>query len=210
VDIEVLAEVRRLFAPEEDALTAARTRAPSNLEVPTPEVGAFLRWVATTCHARTAVEVGAAGGISGLWLAPALGERGVLTSIEPEPHAHGLATDAYAEAGIDARVRTILSDPVDVLPRLSDGAYDLVLLQGPPASFLPGLEHARRLLRPGGILIARGVLRPSDHAESLARFLDSLANDELMTASVLPIDDGLALATRGEDPEHDEPGSAIA
>jgi predicted O-methyltransferase YrrM len=200
VDIDVLAEVRRLFAPEEDALTTARTRAPGNLEVPAPEVGTLLRWAATAFQARAAVEVGAAGGVSGLWLVPALGERGVLTSIEADPHAQGLATSAYADGGIASRVRAILSDPADVLPRLSDGAYDLFLLQGAPASFPVALAHARRLLRPGGVLIARGVLRPGEHANDLALFLEALATDEVMTASVLPIDDGLALALRGDDP----------
>lgn len=200
MDGEVLAEVRALFAAEEGAVAAARYRAPGNLEVPSPEVGALLRWAAITCRARAVVELGAAAGLSGLWIVPVLGERGVLTSIEADPHAQGLATTAYAEAGIDGRVRAILSDPVDVLPRLSDGAYDLFLLQGSPASFPAALGHARRLLRPGGMLIARGLLRHGEHAEHLARFLDALAADELFEAAVLPLDGGLVLATRGEDP----------
>lgn len=205
MDSEVLAEVRHLFAPEEGALANARARVPDHLDAPTPEVGALLRWAALTCRARTAVEIGSGGGISGLWLVPALGERGVLTSIEPDPHAQALATSAYAEGGIEARIRAILSDPTAVLPRLSDGAYDLVLLQGPSSSFPTALEHARRLLRPGGILIARGVLRHGEHAEQLARFLDALAGDELLPASVLPLDGGLVLATRGDDPADADP-----
>lgn len=207
MDSEVLAEVRHLFAPEEGALAAARTRAPDHLEVPTPEVGALLRWAATTCRAGSAVEIGAGGGISGLWIVPALGARGVLTSIESDPHAHALATTAYAEAGVEGRIRAILSDPNDVLPRLSDGAYGLVLLQGVPSGFVGALAHARRLLRPGGMLIARGVLRHGHHAEDLARFLDALASDELLTCSVLPLDGGLVLATRGEDPTEDPTGA---
>ena len=199
MDSEVLAEVRQLFAPEEGALAAARTRAPDHLAVPTPEVGALLRWAAITCRAGSAVEVGSGGGISGLWIVPALSARGVLTSIEADPHAHSLATTAYAEADLAGRIRAILSDPTDVLPRLSDGAYDLVVLQGAPAGFHGALEHARRLLRPGGMLIARGVLRHGHHADALARFLDALAADEALTSSILPLDGGLVLATRGED-----------
>jgi predicted O-methyltransferase YrrM len=208
VDAEVLAEVRRVIAPEDDAIAAARSRAPEGLAVPTPEVGALLAWAAATCHARSAVEVGAAGGVSGLWLLPRLDDRGVLTSIEPDPHAHGLASSAYDAAGVQPRVRAIMSDPAEVLPRLSDGAYDLVLLQGAPDAFPTGLEHARRLLRPGGMLLARGVLRPGRHADALARFLEDLASDEAWTATVLPIDGGLALATRNDDPDVDAAAQA--
>jgi predicted O-methyltransferase YrrM len=204
VDSEVLAEVRHLFSPEEGALVAARTRVPDHLDVPSPEVGSLLQWAAVTCRARTAVEVGSGGGISGLWLVPSLGARGVLTSIEPDPHAHSFATTAYGEAGLDGRVRAILSQPDDVLPRLSDGAYDLVLLQSATASYPVALDHARRLLRPGGMLVARGVLSGGEHADALAHFLDALAGDPAFTSTILPFDGGLALATRSDDPVEDD------
>lgn len=203
MDTDVLAEVRRLIAPEEGPLAAARERAPASLSPPPPEIGALVAWAATTCGARTAVEVGSAAGITGLWLLPHLAERGVLTSIEADPHAHGLATQAFVDAGVHGRVRAIQSDPLAVLPRLSDAAYDLVLLQGGPDGYPAALDHARRLLRPGGMLLARGVLRPGTHADALARFLDDLASDEHLTATVLPLDDGLALATRLPDPAPD-------
>jgi predicted O-methyltransferase YrrM len=70
VDPQVLAEVRRLTAAEDDVLTQARGRAAG--VVPSPEVGALLAWAATTTGARTVVEVGAAGGVSGLWIARGL------------------------------------------------------------------------------------------------------------------------------------------
>ncbi len=210
MDSEVLAHVRHLFAPEEGPVAAARDRVADHLDVPDPEIGALLQWAATTARARTAVEVGSAGGLTGLWLVPALGERGVLTSIEADPHAHGLAVNAYEEAGLQGRVRSILSDPQEVLPRLSDAGYDLVVLQGPPTSFPACLDHARRLLRPGGWLVARGVLRHGEQADALATFLDALAADEGLTTSVLPIDGGLVLATRGEDAASDPEAGADA
>jgi predicted O-methyltransferase YrrM len=201
VDTDVPDEIRQLFAPEEGARAAARARAVEPVHPPSPEVASLLRWAAITCGARTAVEVGGAGGVSGLWLIEGLGAGGVLTSIEPDPHAHGLATTAYADADVASRVRAILGQPEQVLPRLSDGAYDLMLLQSGPAGYVDALEHARRLLRPGGLLIARGILRPGDHADTLARFLGDLADDERMTASLLPLDGGLVIATRGQDPD---------
>ena len=204
MDPQVLAEVRRRLAEEDAALAAARSRAPD--DAPSPEVGTLLAWAATTTGARAAVEVGACGGVSGLWLSRGLATRGVLTSVEPDPYAHGLASDAFGQAEGADRVRSIHGEPATVLPRLSDGGYDLVLLQGAAADYPEQLDHARRLLRPGGVLIARRVLRRGEAPEALARFVDALADDhEGFASTLLDLDDGLVLATRLAD---GEPGEA--
>lgn len=204
MDGAALDRVRELTAPEDEATAAARDRAGRTV-VPTPEIGALLRWVATSTSAHSAVEVGSAGGVSGLWLMRGMAERGVLTTIDDDPHAHGLATEAFDRAGAGARVRAILGDPGEVLPRLSDGGYDLVVLQGSAFGTVDPLEHGRRLLRPGGVLVALGLLASGDHADARARFVQALADDPVFASVVLPLDEGLALATRLEDPVEDEP-----
>jgi predicted O-methyltransferase YrrM len=144
------------------------------------------------------VEVGSAAGVSGLWLLAGMGERGVLTSVEPDPHQHGLATRSYDSAGVSERVRSIHGEPSEVLERLSDATYELVLLQGEPADYPAHLEHAVRLLKPGGMLLARGVLPadPSeDEAGGLATFVAYLAERDDLAVTVLDVDGGLALAT---------------
>jgi predicted O-methyltransferase YrrM len=196
VDVSLTTELRRLFADEPDTTVTARRRAAA-LHPPDPELGALLRWAVRSVAARAVVEVGAVGGVSGAWIVPQLPPRGVLTSIEPDPHAHGLATDAFHAMAAGARVRAILGEADTVLGRLSDGAYDLLLLQARPA-LTPGLlAHARRLLRPGGLLLARGVLRGGDDAEQTAWALQDLAEDPDATTVVLPLDGGLVLATMG-------------
>ncbi|MBW3621658.1 MAG: class I SAM-dependent methyltransferase [Actinobacteria bacterium] len=197
VDADVLAQARRLTAPEDDVLAAARARAEqAGGGTPSPEVGSFLRWAAATVGARSVVEIGAAGGLTGLWLLQGMEDRGVLTSVEHDPHHHGLATTAYAEAGVTERVRSILGDPGTVLPRLSDDGYQLCLVQGRPADYPLYLEHALRLLAPGGLLVARGVLASgASAADALAAFTEELATDERLLTSVLPIDGGLAVAS---------------
>jgi predicted O-methyltransferase YrrM len=196
VEASLTTELRRLFAAEPETTTTARRRAAS-LHPPEPELGALLRWAVRSSGARAVVEVGAAGGVSGAWIVPELPTRGVLTSIEPDPHAHGLATDAFQAMAAGPRVRAILGEPDTVLGRLSDGAYDLLLLQGTPAVTPELLAHARRLLRPGGLLLARGVLRGGAHAEEIALALQELAEDADATSLVLPLDGGLVLATIG-------------
>jgi predicted O-methyltransferase YrrM len=205
VNAEVLAEIRRLTAPEDGAKRAARERGEQlGLAVPPPEVCALFAWVARTVAARTAVEIGSCGGVTGVWLLEGMAARPVLTSIEHDPHAHGMAQQTFDEAQTGSRVRAILGEPLTVLPRLSDGGYDLVLLQGRVAEYPDLLAHARRLLRPGGVLLVRRVTRPGDAPDALARCVQSLVEDEGWSSVVLPLDDGLALATRVPDEPADE------
>jgi predicted O-methyltransferase YrrM len=199
VDPVLLAELRRLTAAEDGPLAAARARVEGTVRTPSPEAGALFAWIARLVAARTAVEVGAAGGISGTWLLDGLAERGALTSIDPDPHGHGLATETYTATGRSAQVRSILGDPATVLPRLSDAGYDLMLLQPEVGSTPTDLDHARRLLRPGGVLLVRDIARRGDHAEARARFLQQLVEDPAFVTVVLPLDEGIALATRLPD-----------
>lgn len=199
---EVLAELRRLTADEDGPQRAGRDRAEQlGLTVPAPEVCALLGWVARTLGARTAVEIGSCGGVTGLWLLRGMASRPVLTSIEHDPHAHGMAQQTFDEADTGGRIRSILGDPATVLPRLSDGGYDLVLLQGRGADYPDLLAHARRLLRPAGVLVVRRVARPGEASEALARSVQALTEDAAWHTVILPLDDGLALATRRAEPD---------
>ncbi len=192
---DVLTELRRLVADETGPPAAARARAEQSGSVPSPEVGATLAWAAATAGAKHVVEIGSAGGVSGLWLLRGMSDRGVLTSIESDSHRHALATMSYEEAGVTERVRSILGDADQVLTRLSDDGYELCLIQARAADYPALLEHARRLLKPGGLLIARDVLAPGEDSEALATFAGALVEDASWSATVLPVDGGLALAT---------------
>lgn len=184
------------LAPEDTALSAARSRAGLTLEVPSPPVGALLAWTSATVRARGVVEVGATGGVTGLWLLRGMTPRGVLTTIDPDPQAQKLAARAYEEAGVTSRIRAILGDPLEVLPRLSDGGYDLLVLQSVGPDHPRYLEHALRLLRPGGVLLARQIAE-GNPSELRARreFVQQLSEDERFAVAVLPLDTGVAVAT---------------
>lgn len=177
---------------EGGAAAAARERAGVAV-APAPEVCSLLRWAAATLVARTAVEIGSAGGVSGLWLLDGMDERGVLTSIEADDHLHGLATTAYEEAGVGSRVRSILGEPSEVLERLTDDGYVLCVIQHGRA--LDHLDEALRLLKPGGVLLVRN-LGTDGSGEELAA---TLAEDDRIATAVLTEDGGLLLATLLDD-----------
>lgn len=182
-----LARLGEFAAAEDAAMSAARGRAGLVVPVPSPPVGALLAWVAGVVDARAVVEIGSGAGLTGLWLLRGMGDRGMVTSIEPDPDLHGLAGRTFEEARVTTRVRSIGGAPGDVLPRLADGGYELVVVAAVPedAAMLAG--EARRLLRPGGALVVLGL---HDGGRAL---VETVLEDPAWDLAVLPLDGGVAL-----------------
>lgn len=203
-DALALAELGELAAAEDADVAAARGRAGLEVPVPSPPVGALLCWLAGILGARSVVEVGSAAGVTGLWLLKGMDPRGTLTSIESDPNVQSAATDSFAEAGVAGRVRAILGDPIEVLDRLSDRSYELVVAQAVGADHRGLLGHAVRLLRPGGMLVVRDLAVGAPPEVRVRReFTRDLIEHERFTTVVLPLDGGVALATRDDDAEPD-------
>jgi len=191
-------ELRLLFAEEDAFITGARARA-MNAGPVSPEEGALLAWLAGRLPQdglADVVEIGAAGGVGALHLVPALPSNATLTMIEPDSDAHALASEAVEVAGHADRVRAILGDPGEVLPRLADARYGMCILQGNPRRHAALLDDIVRVLAPGGLLVVRGVLRRGEHGPALARLLGTVAESDRLTATVLAEHDGILLATR--------------
>jgi predicted O-methyltransferase YrrM len=198
VEETIRTELRTLFASEDRVVVDARARAGTVWPV-SPEEGALLRWLAGRLPrdgVADVVEVGAAGGVGALHIIPALPATATLTLVEPDTDAHALASEALEVAGHGDRVRTILGDPAEVLPRLADARYGMCVLQCSPVRYAALIEDVLRVLAPGGLLVVRGVLRRGEHGPTLARLLGMVAVDERLDATVLTEHDGVLLVTR--------------
>lgn len=193
--------VERLVASEAAALTDARTRAAGH-EPPSPTECALIAWAAVTAGARALVEVGSCGGVTTVWLASVLAPRGMVTSLEPDPDVHALTSESVELAGLSDRVRSISGEPSEVLPRLADGGYDLVLLQSTGSRLVGLIDHAERLLRPGGVL----VVRTRGDVPAAIAVTERLIGSGALAATAAAGEDGLTLlATRRADADASEP-----
>jgi predicted O-methyltransferase YrrM len=155
------------YLPEDPPLLRARASAEDlgGSEPDRPAGGAALRFLAAAIDARTVVEIGTGCGSSGIWLLRGMRPDGVLTSVDVEPECQRMARTAFAQAGFAAnRYRLILGRALDVLPRLSDGAYDMVFCDADPREYPDYLQAALRLLRVGGIVAFDDVVIPPDLA----------------------------------------------
>jgi predicted O-methyltransferase YrrM len=152
------------YVAEDEPLLAARANADDlgGTEPVQPAVGAALRFIACAVGARTAVEVGTGCGSSGIWLLRGMRPGGTLTTVDTEPEYQRMARQAFTQAGFAAnQSRLILGRALDVLPRLSDGAYDIIFCDTDPAGYPDYLAAALRLLRPGGVVAFNNALASS-------------------------------------------------
>ena len=193
------------YVPEDEVLRNARKRAE---EVGVAPIGAgggtALRFLAAVIGARAVVEVGTGTGVSGVWLLRGMRPDGVLTSIDIEAEHQRLARESFAEEAVAPnRVRLITGRARDVLPRLTDGAYDLVLVDGAKSDYLDLLDEAVRLLRPGGVVAYDNALWHDRVADPAQRDPDTVSirelgrimrEDERLTPVLLPVGDGLLVA----------------
>ncbi|WP_246178708.1 O-methyltransferase [Actinomadura decatromicini] len=195
------------FLPEDEPLLAARRRGEEVGASPIgPAGGAALRFLATLLGARTVVEVGSGCGVSGVWLMRGMPKDAVLTSVDIDPENQRLAKQAYREAGLGAfRTRMIVGPALEVLPRLTDGAYDMVFCDAQKREYPEYLLDALRLLRPGGVVAFDNALwggwvadpdRRDPDVEAIREVHRMIRDDDRLVPLLVPVGDGLLCAVK--------------
>lgn len=200
------------YIAEDEVLSAARGRAEEvGVTSISPGAGAALRFLAAVLEARAVVEVGTGTGVSGLWLLRGMRSDGVLTTVDIEAEHQRLARETFVDAGIPhQRARTIPGAALEVLPRLTDGHYDLVFVDGDKTEYSACLAEALRLLRPGGVVAFDNALwhgkvaDPSQRDKETSAIRDlttEVAEHDELVPVLLPVGDGLLVAKKAWNPD---------
>jgi len=195
------------FVTENEVVEAARRRGEELGAVPVGNgAGVLLRLLAAAVKAKSVVEIGTGAGTSGLWVLQGMPDDGILTTIDVEPEHQGAARKAYAEAGVaHQRTRVITGRALDVLPRMTDAAYDMVVVDGDKAEYPEYVDHAIRLLRSGGVLVLDNMLWHDKVADPAARDSETvvlrdlgkrLRDDDRLVPALLPVGDGVFAAVK--------------
>lgn len=200
----------RSLVPEPDAVLAEMLAHAERDDIPIvyPETGLLLEVLVAMTGARTAVEVGTAIGVSTLHIARALAEAGSVISFEVDAGRHEAARRYLDRAGVGPRVDLRLKDGTEGLAELA-GPFDFAFLDAAKGDYPGQLELAVGLLRPGGVVaidnvllsgaVAAGRNRTHWSDEDVLRmraFNADLVADSGLTATVLSVGDGVALAAR--------------
>jgi predicted O-methyltransferase YrrM len=161
---------------------------------------------------RRIVEVGTAYGYSTLWMALGQPADGTIVTIDPDRERTALARGWWRQAGIaDERITVVTAKALEAFdarePAL-DGPFDMAFvdaLKPEYEAYLDALIDGR--LAPGALVAADNVLwsgrvsgsRPADandtNTAALRRFCERVLGDERFTATILPVGDGLLIAT---------------
>lgn len=166
--------------------------------------GSFLHILAKTSGARRILELGTAIGYSGTWFARALPPGGQLITVEADPDTAKTAEANLAKTGVADRVTVLVGPAQEVLEDL-DGPFDLIFVDINKEGYPDVLEPCIRKLRVGGLLVTDNVLwhgavaDPKDRSAETAairRYNDRLAHDPRMLVSILPLRDGVSVATK--------------
>lgn len=193
------------FLVEDRVILSARDAADELGCVPVlPGAGQALQLLARALDARHVVEIGTGAGVSTTYLLRGMNPAGVITTIDREAEHHKAARRTLADAGFaPERARMITGRALEVLPRLTDGGYDMVLIDARKVEYPMYLEHALRLLRPGGMIAIDNALwhgRVPDPAQrdeettAVRTTLKAVRENETLTTVLLTAGDGLCVA----------------
>ena len=203
--------IESLAAPLPPALAAIEREAePRDIPIVTRDSGRVLQVL--VAGRRRVVEVGTAYGFSTLWMALGLPADGTIVTIDPDEARTKLARAWWRDAGIpDDRItvvnRKALEAFADDDPALA-GPFDFVFidaLKPEYGAYLDALTAGR--LAPDALVLADNVLwsgRVSGatpvgdegrNTEALAAFDRRVLGDPRFTSTILPVGDGLLVAT---------------
>lgn len=196
------------FVSEDAIKVAARNR---GIEIGTTDAsqgaGAYLSFLAHLLSAQSVVEVGTGSGVGALWLLDGMLRSGTLTSIDDEMEHSTIARTAFLEAEIaPSRFRLITNPVMEVMTKLTDRAYDLVIYRHNAEDLTYAISEAHRILRSGGVFVIDNFFgggKVADPAQrdpktvALREAGKALKNDsENWSISLIPVGDGLLLATK--------------
>jgi predicted O-methyltransferase YrrM len=172
---------------------------------PTPGVGNFLKFAVQITKAKSVVEIGTGSGVGGLWLLSGMPSDGVLTTIDSEREHSKIARNIFEEADIaSTRYRIITGKLIEVVGKLADSSYELVIIR-PALDLFDMVQESYRLLKPSGLLVIDQALSGGKVADPTQRDPESIARrdgikvvkeDERWSATVLPIGAGVLVANK--------------
>lgn len=156
------------------------------------------------------LEIGTAVGYSAILMADNLPEDSSIVTVERYKKHADIAVDNVFASGYEKKIRVIEGEAAEVLAWL-DGGFDFVFLDAAKGQYIEFLPDIMRLLNPGGVLLSdnilyKGMVEDEDKVEHrkitivkrLRMYLEEIMGSPLLTTSIIPIGDGVALSVKNE------------
>ena len=194
----------------EEALAANSAAGLPSIDVSAPQ-GKLIHLMARMAGARKALEIGALGGYSTIWLARALPDDGRLVTLELNPRNAEVARRNIARAGLSAKVEVRTGAALESLPKIEAeglGPFDFIFIDADKTNNAAYLEWALKLSRPGTAIVVDNVVRDGEVADArnsdrdvvgVRRMFEMIAREPRLSATAIQTVgakgwDGFALA----------------
>ena len=175
-----------------------------------PEQGKFLQVLMKAVNAKKVLEIGSLFGYSTIWMARALPAGGRLIALEMDPLHVQVIRKNVERAGLAEKVEVRQGKALDLLKTLdAEAPFDLAFLDAVKSEYVAYLDHALRLVRPGGVIIGdnasahgdvwqAGAGENGDYIHSMRAFNHRMATDPRLTSLLVPISDGMCVGVVGD------------
>ena len=173
-----------------------------------PDTEQFIVTLLALKKPRRVLEVGTAVGYSSILMADNLPPDSEIITVERYKKHAEIAVDNIFKVGYESRIRVIEGEAAEVLSWL-DGDFDFIFLDAAKAQYIEFLPELLRLLSSGGILLSDNVLfhgmtgddgsvvrRKITIVKRLRMYLEAVTNHPLLTTTLIPIGDGVALSVK--------------
>ena len=163
--------------------------------------GLFLRALVRVAGARRVLEIGTFTGYSALAMAGGLPADGKIITCDIDPDSTAIARSYWAQSPDGNKIELRLGPALDTIGGL-DGPFDLVFIDADKGGYIDYWEAIVPIVRKGGLIVADNVLwsgrvldpqEPDDKA--LAAFNKHVAADDRVEQVMLPVRDGITVAT---------------
>ena len=149
-----------------------------------------------------ALELGTFTGYSALCIAEGLPEGGRLITVEADDELEEVITSNFATSEVGDRIELKIGKALDICRDLPSGEFDLIFIDADKREYPQYYEEAKRLLRPGGYMLADNtlwdgnVILESKHdrqTEGIRSFNEMAVADPEVETVILPLRDGLSI-----------------
>ncbi|MBE7055323.1 MAG: O-methyltransferase [Ruminococcaceae bacterium] len=161
-----------------------------------------------TIKPKRVLEIGTAVGYSAILMADNLPHDSSIITIERYKKHADIAVDNVFSSGYEKKIKVIEGEAAEVLHWL-DGGFDFIFLDAAKGQYIEFLPDILRLLNSGGVLLSDNILyhgmiedeekverRKITIVKRLHMYLEEIMRSPLLTTSIIPIGDGVALSVK--------------
>ena len=174
-----------------------------------PEQVQFIVLLLKTMRAKQVLEVGTFTGYTALNVALALPEDGKIVCCDISEEWTSIGQAHWRQASVDHKIELQLAPAMETLQALLEqgagGRFDFAYIDADKSNYQNYFDACYELVRPGGliaidnVLWSGAVIDANDQSEdtvAIRAFNHTLQQDERLDISMVPIGDGLTLASK--------------